>query len=834
MSPESSRLRARTTVRSGVAGAILAVLTWSALTVAGVVTPPSEARAADGSAVTVTAQQQDPDYLEAPFPNLSVTVSQTQDLVQQGIEVSWSGASASVPPTSSSGGRNFLQIFQCWGDDPTNAQRPDRTTCQYGGVASYGATRDATRVYEYEEIPEQDQPYSAPRASDFEGAYTSIPFRGRDGGVVSSLTTGAGGVRTRDTTVDVNNNKYFNLNSTNEVSWAGSGVDGKGSISFEIQTTMQSPGLGCGDAVELGGVIQGASCWLVILPRGRADNGSAAINQSGLFWESWKHALAVRIGFAPVGARCPVGAAERQLAGSEVASLAVQSWQPVVCKESGGAVFSHLTSAESDALLSAATTRNAALALTSYPSVDSDDLVYAPVALSGIAISFAVDRNPSPFLELPDGYGAAARQPFEELKLTPRLLAKLLTNSYWGSLPPELDRSYLDPDNPENITKDKEFLALNSAEWAYQVLVAPSVADVLMPQGRSDAARAVWTYIMSDPEAAAFMAGQPDPNGMVVNPWYATDAAKNPTGTAFSAPRDNFPKADPAEVVPPQRDPVNVVTWRPYVNDLDSSAYFTLRGDGQTLGEWDPNSSPAKYNKGGRSLPGFQRVLGITDAAAAQRYEVHVAALRNPAGQFVQPTEAAMLAAAAVMQPATAGGAVREFSATSPAAVGAGSAYPLTVPVYAAADPALLDSDVRADYAEFIRFAATDGQTAGVALGELPAGYAPLPAGWVDQARAAADQLETGVSPSPSPSPSSGDVPFPSGSGSGGSSTPVDTEQPDAEGDPAPALSSVTTPVDPEAAVGGALPVSLLAGLGAALVSGILSRRKAIRPWVAR
>ncbi|WP_395244609.1 hypothetical protein ACGGZK_02075 [Agromyces sp. MMS24-K17] len=825
-------------IAAGSTGLLAGVIAVALVAVSGVVVAASAAHAEGSSAVTVTAKEQDPAYTDAPFPDLAVTVSQTQDLRQQGIKVSWTGTGGhqSVPGSSSSGGSWFLQVFQCWGDDPADATRPDRTTCQYGGVASRGSTRDSTRRQEFDGIPAEDQPYSAPRASAFEGAYTSIPFRARNGEVVDSITTNDGGTKVHDANVDVNNNRFFNVNSTNEVPWAGSGADGTGAISFEVQTTMQSPGLGCGDPVDIDGEVRGASCWLVVLPRGQADNGAPAITQSGLFWDSWKHALAVKLDFAPVGARCAVGAAERQLAGSEIASLAVQSWQPLLCRQQDGAVFSHLASAESDALLAADTTQDAALALASYPLADqSGDLVYAPVALSGLAISFAVDRNPDPLSEVPDEYEASARLPFDDLKLTPRLLAKLLTNSYWGSLPTEADRSYLDPDNPENLTKDPEFREINAPEWSYQSLLSPAIADLLMPQGRSDAATAVWRYIMADPEGAAFMAGEPDRWGMTVNPWYATDAARNSSGTAFSVPRDNFPKADPLEFTPAGQGALNIVTWRPYVNDLDASAYLTLRGDGQRLGAWDPNSAPPKYGKSGRDLPGFQRVLGITDASAAARYEVHVAALRNPAGEYVAPTEAGLLAAAAAMQPVGAGGVVRAYDSASDAAKGSAAAYPLAMPVYAAANPARLSADLRQDYAQFIRYAVADGQRPGAALGELPAGYAPVPDSWVVQAQAAAQQIESGPAPKPTTSTpaSTGGSVTTAPVGAGTASQPVQAApapaDPAASGASSPALSGGTTPVDPVVDVAPAIPAALLLGVIAVVVAWLASRRRPIR-----
>lgn len=839
----SQRARRRTWFASGLTGALAAVAVFALVAGPGLVSADT-ARAADTSsprsAVTVTAKDQDLELASAPFPDLAVTVSQTQNLRQQGITVSWTGATGhrSLPFTSSNGGSWFLQIFQCWGDDPTTSTRPDRTTCQYGGTAKYGATRDASRRDEYDAIPDEDKAYSVARTSAFEGAYTSIPFVSRKGVVVSSVTTRADGTRVRDSTVDVNNNSQFNVNTTNEITWAGSGADGTGSLAFEVQTTMQSPALGCGDPVDDAGTVRGAGCWLVVLPRPDADNGSPIINQSGLFWDSWKHALSVRIGFEPVGSRCAVGAPERQISGSEVVSLAVQSWQPALCRQSGGSVYSHLTIAESDALVAASTAKDAPLALTTYPTSDANAaLTYAPIALSGISITFAIDRNPDPFGSVPPGYASAVNLPFTELKLTPRLLAKLLTNSYWGSLPPESDHSYLGGKNPENITKDKEFLAINDPEWGYQSLVSPALSDVLVPQGRSDAARALWSYITSDPDAAAFLAGEPDPNGMTVNPWYATDAARNKSGAALELPRDNFPKADPVEVAPAQQNPINVVTWRPYVNDLDSGAYLTLRGDGQVLGSWDPNGAPAKYTKSGRSLPGFQRVLGVSDAAASARYEVRVASLRNAAGAFVTPTTTSLLAAAAIMTPRDGAPSVRTLDPASEAARASMSAYPLAVPVYAAANPALLSTGLRKDYAAFIRYAAGAGQTAGVGIGELPPGYAPLPSAWVAASHAAADAIENGPAPAPtspttSPAPASPPAvparPAPAAGTAAVALPPAASAA--VTGSPATALAGGTTPDDPDiGAMSAAIPSSVLAGaLGAGIVPLISRLRRRV------
>ncbi|MEO5920013.1 MAG: hypothetical protein ABIQ01_02610 [Pseudolysinimonas sp.] len=829
---------ARTAIRSGVSGIVVGTLVWGVLTVAAVASPADSASAATGSTVTVTVQDQDPDADDAPMPDLAVTVSQTEHLVAQGIRVSWTGGKKSIAPTGGHGGANFLQIFMCWGDDPTNPNRPDRNTCMYGGANTPGATRDAFRNLTMGEIPAEDLPYTALSANPFLPPYTRIPFVARDGSRIDGIKTDpVTGVRTIDESVDLNINQFFTSYSTNEIPWVGSGDDGTGAVSFEVQTAAQSSALGCGTAVTTAGVTTGASCWLVILPRGAFDNGSSTTTQSGLFIDSWKHALAVKLEFDPLGNRCPLGAAERQLAGSELATLAVNSWQPVVCNQTGASVYSLLTLPESDAVLTAATSSDAPLALTSYPlkTEAADPLQYAPIAITGVTVSLAIDRRPDPFKNIPDAYKDAAHTPFTSVNLTPRLLAKLLTYSYLSALPPGTDTSYLTGPHPDTVTKDPDFLAVNDPEWAAQDLSGAAIADIIVPQGRSDAARAVWAYIAADADARAFLAGTADPWGMVVNPWYCTNAAKNPTGNAFSLDRDDLPKADPIEVTPANLGPINLVTWRPYANDLSTVAYFTLRGDAQFIGGWDPFAIPPKYGKGTRMLPGNQALLGLTTTSAAARYQVVTASLRNPAGSFVPPTANSMLAAADAMTALDKAGRVLGFVAGSKAQAATG-AYPLTMPVYAAANPGKLDATLRTAYSAFITYATSSaGQTLGIDSGQLPNGYAPLPAAWATTAKAAAAAIVAGPTPTPTPAPSQS-TSLNSNNSSGGSSDSGDDDtsaapQPTPSGTADVVLSGGVTPEDPEAPAGSALLIGLIAAAVSALIAWITSRRRSIRTW---
>lgn len=72
----------------------------------------------------------------------------------------------------------------------------------------------------------------------------------------------------------------------------------------------------------------------------------------------------------------------------------------------------------------------------------------------------------------------------------------------------------------------------------------------------------------------------------------------------------------------------------------------------------------------------------------------------------------------------------------------------MTVVTYAAASTGL-PADARKDYARVLRYAAGPGQKQGTAPGELPLGYAPMPAKLKAQAAAAADRLERGTPTGP-------------------------------------------------------------------------------------
>ncbi len=867
--------------RTAAASLVVGLLTFGVLLAGNIALAPG-ARAADADAdtpVTVRAADQDPDIANAPFPDLTVTVSQTRSLVSQGIRLSFTGGKLSTKPDQQFAGANFVQVFQCWDDlrdgagnpvlDTNGNPQPDRASCQYGSVnIGQGQRRDSFLNSAQDVAPED-----AAAGYFVDGGFPTpplveVPFRSATGKTLSNIV---GGVYD-PSHVNLVDNEFYGRLTTNEVPWAGFGADGSGSAAFEVQTAMQSPGLGCGNPVEgAGGTVTGQPCWLVVLPRGDHDPGSTRVNLSGLLWQTWQHRVAIRLDFRPLGVRCPLGAHERIMSGSELASRAIQSWQPALCNQPNGSIYNLVVASESKAALDANGSDPAPLALVSRPLAASDlgvtdHLVYAPVALTGLTVTFAVDRNSDPIdPDVPPEERLLDRLPFTQMNLTPRLLAKLLTSSYKGSLPTGADVSHLGA-NPQNITQDPDFLAVNP-QWVRQSIVSPAVADVFVPLGHSDSASAVWSYVMADPQAREFLAGTPDEWGMAVNPWGTTNADHGagitPPGYAATLPVDYFPKVDPIEynnVTLPSGEPdpaanINSITWRPYAPNLDTGGYWVLRGDGRLLGDWDsqPTSGVPRYKSGDRNVLGEQKVLGLTTTSSAARYQVYSAALENPAGEFVTPTTASMSAAAAAMTADPGQSQVVRFDGASDQAKAATGAYPLTLPVYAAANPDGGDAESRAAAASFIRYASGPGQQAGLDLGQLPPGYAPLPVTWREQARAVAARIVAGPATptpteTPTPTPTSTPTPTPSVPAlpsAPPSALPVDdvptAPAPDTSSSPAappaqPAPSPTPTgppspvvgapsPADTSSgAIGAAVPLSAAGGLIAAAAVPLVSR----------
>ena len=155
------------------------------------------------------------------------------------------------------------------------------------------------------------------------------------------------------------------------------------------------------------------------------------------------------------------------MSGNELVIGAVSSWQPLLCGEQRLPPFSYGVVGDGLARQQLATSSagSAGMVVVSRPlapeaSTASDPVVYAPLTLSGVTIGFNFERIPR--FSAPDEAQRLAGVRVAEMNLTPRLVAKLLTQSY-SSQVTIYDRPDYDwlPSNPNHLANDPDFLRFN-------------------------------------------------------------------------------------------------------------------------------------------------------------------------------------------------------------------------------------------------------------------------------------------------------------------------------------------------------------------------------------
>jgi hypothetical protein len=725
------------------------------------------------------------------FKNIKVTVEQTKNLIDQAVRVDVSGFDGGTQSAADGTGQiwstatNFVQAMECWGDPSSPTFRQ---TCEWGGRFAnnngLGFSVYGDNVYR---IAAQDVSPTAVNPVD-------NPFVARDGEIFSARQE-----------LDSSNNKAypiaeeFGVDSSNEQEGARIKDDGTGSFDFEMQTSIEAPHLGCGGSAST------LNCYLVLVPRGSVYGGhdascSAIYSPGGAPYayglspaiqagspmnpgcDYWNNRIVVPLQFNPVAGVC-AGGAEENVIGSQLLISAIASWQPTLCN-TVGVPISFNTNPDSVARAQLLE-KKASVAFTSYPitkdelqdpddqtAFDNTTVAYAPVAIGAAAVSF-----------LADGVNGQ----IDSLNLSPRLLAKLLTQSYIFSLPTDGndqgndDYAQLGATNQTYtyLFQDPDFQALNP-NWEDFItnpsLVLPGPAD-------ADAIAQIWKWIQSDADARDFLNGKPDPWGMTVNPNYLpagnpaahvpqfdpTTGAKLPTQKAVgfsnldgsplalaTAPINYFPKADESEVphvLGVETSRYDSIQASPYVDDFVKSAVTAFRANPGAKTGWDPSAlkpdgSRGDWVSGGPQIPGRRFVIAVTDAAATSRYDLDSVGLQAANGTTVTvPTPATMSAAISSGLVATTNPAVKQVDPAKVSSAG----YPLTTVVYAAVNLSASSSADRTTIAKMITYVVGDGQTEGTQVGQLPDGYLPLSGDLQSQAKAAATAIAmyTGSTNSP-------------------------------------------------------------------------------------
>jgi hypothetical protein len=450
-------------------------------------------------------------------------------------------------------------------------------------------------------------------------------------------------------------------------------ADGTGEVYFHVETAVENRFLGCDPTHP---------CSLVVVPNwgglesfgeGRdapdvncADHsadfsnvlGPWAIDIFSALACSWSDRFVIPLQFAQTPAQCPSAAPAFAAQGAPMLARTVSQWQAGWCNDPHGKLSFDFDSGVNEyraresflAGGSGALTSATDLAVVNRPPSPVDGqarkFTYAPVATSGIAIAYHIDDQ-------------STGQLITDLTLNARLVAKLLTQSYWlfnydcqQVADPTAQGPNCDPamtGNPRSIFYDPEFLALNPKYTATDFL---GIADALgqfqplVVAGNSDLVYELTRWVVSDPDAAAFLAGKPDPWGMHVNTYYR----------GISYPLDQFQVLDPGYTAPRSADgtpgaSTTQVTWNPISGlNLVTDSLVTDRSSGTdntTLvcpdgGNRGPLCTYARLKSELPGQRGLFAIVGLNDAAAN---EFPTAKLVNAGGRAVAPDTAALTAA---------------------------------------------------------------------------------------------------------------------------------------------------------------------------------------------
>ncbi|WP_180290384.1 hypothetical protein [Streptomyces sp. TLI_171] len=706
---------------------LAAVLAWAVA--AAVVFLPlggpgvQPAQAASGTTVPGPARWNPADWTEGP--NGTITVSQTTDLSNQVVHVSWTG---------------FTPTVDVFGAPVDIVINPHNGAGQIDTNAHY-----AVRIYQCRgENPSVTDCYGS-------SLYGADPAKG------FLQPAPAGGITTPE----------FPSN----MAIAATRPDGSGEADIELWTAQQSQTLGCDPTHKCSLVVEpnygGDPIGAYSYPDSHIDCDDHSPDADTFFdtatdatlyrnmlgdgpvaWSgeacAWARHITVPLDFAPTPDACPAGGAAFSAVGLEMADRAVQQWRAGICRGSEPLTVQYsVGNGEPQARGSFLRRAGADIALTSIADGNppTRPYVYAPLANSAISVVFVLDD------------GASHRQ-IRRVRLNQRLLAKMLTQTYlhWTADDTESVKG-----NPICLFDDQEFRRLNAdiatgVAWPSCNNSANTVPVVV--GGTTDLVHRLTEWIVADPDAAQFLQGAPDPWGTHLNTKYLP--------SAFSGyPVDVFQARDFSGTNNHKQ-----YEWNPVLAGLGQVLRMTLE---YRLSCLNPVvGSSGQHDKCLTMVSGQRAMFAIMDSGDAQAMSLPEAELPNPAGGFTTPTITSMQAAVRDMPYDEATGTQHlPYDDGDSAYAKDAAAYPLTMVQYAMLPTEGLD---RAKAEAVSRFVATvtdpaKGQVYGRKPGQLAVGYAGLTKTQIARATAAAGHVaaQDGATPGQSADPGA------DGGGSGGS-----------------------------------------------------------------
>jgi hypothetical protein len=815
---------------------------------------------------------------------VTLKVDNTADLRgRQEIKVSWSGAHPTGGIVADENSIDAQReeypfvLLECRGVDSTKVKASERLspeTCWTQDASeryqeSYQSTFPPYRLDRYATKADRarvvGQPSKLPKACQYDlGAPVQrwVPFIAADGHVYEDGPAGCAGQPPESQSVGgsaLPSNETFGVTAP----------DGTGTANFDIWTSAENGSLGCSQVVACSLVavpIMGISCdasasGLPASDRPSPSQAAAAKAQcetkgafapgqlmpaaggselavtGSLWWSAsnWRNRITVPLNFAVPENACDVVSSSNDvdIYGSELLIQATGQWAPHFCLNPKLFKFTHVQTGEPEGRNLVATgSAEAAFISDAPPDGYGKPVVNAPVAVTGFAITYVID--------------GANGQPYTKLRLDPRLLAKLLTESYPAVLPVQQEDPAL-AHNPLDITLDPEFQKLNPG-IAHGVNATEAAASLLTLSSDSDVMEALTSYINDNKSARQWLNGKPDQWGMVVNPAYkGIKLPVNRWPLLSSFEPKAFYASDNNDCLHNSPVPFLPLVAAPLarLEEIAEAMQFSIAQSTTVCSQIDGTTLGEKLVPLGRQPIGYRFMIGVTSLADTYLYQINSAALQTTNDHtFVTPSNASMRAATTFLKPdKTLGTWPVPYKELATAKTAAG-AYPGTMVVYAAIPTTGLPATDAKDYATLLRFAAGPGQTPGLGVGQLPPGYLPLTkanglgqlAGYtlaaaddVAAQKGALPSLTGNPAPGSTPTPSSTPTPIvtPTSSGTTGVPHVSAPPSPSTSATPAQSPSVATTPSTRAVSLGRTLGINLGGGgivvlliLGLAVLAG--------------
>ena len=414
------------------------------------------------SGTTVTGQRMYiPGTGDAHYSARStVTVSQTTELVNQTVQVSWTGFSPSSQETYDNTATDYpVEIAQCKGLDPTSPS--DCYGASNGGEpASFGAYGPSNTSY----------------------------------GTTTPSGTGKADILLF-TSVQ---NQFLNCGPSHPCSLVVIPSQGGDSLDFAKPV--------CSNHTEdVGGTDLGQYAFGPITSSSFTANGYC----------SWLKRIVIPIFFAPTPTGCPLRAANFTAGGSPMLADTMQQWQTGLCEGANGVELQYNGSLNESEARSYFASGTDDVAFTTQPisGPTAHPYTYAPVAVTAVSVGYWVDNQNTgqPFTNVK-----------LDARLLTKMLTT--SYGYTDDACPNGGTGGFGCDNgvdgdPQNLYADPEFKKLNPTVW--QNASQPSGFEIpIVLSGDSDMTWETTSWINSDAAASGFLAGQFDPWGEHVNTYY--------------------------------------------------------------------------------------------------------------------------------------------------------------------------------------------------------------------------------------------------------------------------------------------------------------------------